>query len=127
MSSPHHLIMTSILVPTISPWTLYSIGSCAYRYLEEHELDIVEFFVVSVWFADVYNDHYKTDYVPGSFTVIIRRDENFGNADNLRKAHRIWDSGMIPIEVVQMEGGIFFGIPRKEDGVHHSLQLCEDM
>ena len=91
----------------------WNVMNVVQQYLRDHPTALEgsePFHAISVWYADVANSVLKAETPPGDLCVIVRTF--FDSPHLMARAKAIWDSGLLPVEVVRMIGGSFYSLPR---------------
>lgn len=114
-----------VQVPLISEARLIGICSCVHQALREFKTDD-KFFVLKVWFPDAAAVHLRQYCPPDEYHIRRCTEENYRNPSIIAHAKRIWENGYIPVEIIQIQGGIFFGINKINSQIK-SLEYCEDL
>ncbi len=69
------------------------------------------FYIIAVWFSDIANELRKANCPPNGYHTFIKTD--YGDKNLLEHTKKIWDKGLVPIEIVQKQGAVFYALPKK--------------
>lgn len=121
--------MNAVEVKSINDITLYDINTCVAQWTDSQKPDTDEFYVICVWFAEPARRILKRQCADGSYVIFPKQKHQYRMPDIIEKAIDIWEKGYVPIEVIQSEGCLFYGIPKsviKQRTVRtHSMILME--
>jgi hypothetical protein len=84
---------------------------CSYSFNEEIYKN---FFTISIWFPDIANKKFNSNTPPNGFLIKPRIEENYTSEKLLSHAKKIWDKGLIPVEVVKTDGASYFAVIKSE-------------
>lgn len=104
--------MNQVIVREIDEETLYAINTCIAQLVDNDKPDVDEFYVINVWFPEPSRRILRRECKDGTFTLFVKLKQHYTIPDIIEKAQDIWDKGYVPIEIVQSEGCLFYGIPK---------------
>lgn len=87
------------------------IMSCIDQYAQ-HDHD-QNFQSIMVIYADAARKVFGVQIEEGQYHFIRKREQNFASEDVLKYAKKIWEKGLIPIEITRENGSLFYAIPQK--------------
>ncbi len=116
--------MEVVKVPELNEDQLDDILSCVHQALREYKMESDTFFVIKVWFPDAAQTYLNTQCPPGNFHIRRCTEANYKTQAIINHAKRIWNKGLIPVEILQMEGALFYGID-KLNPQESNLIFCE--
>lgn len=96
----------------INLFELLDIMSCLRQHLKSTELP-KEPFVITIWYSDIANKYLKSNTPSNSYAIYNKNINKYTHPDIIKKAKDIWNSELVPIEVIQMEYGLFYALPKK--------------
>ncbi len=85
-----------------------------------------EFHAISVWYPDVANMYFNSNTPDGAFLIKYKYESNYTIPEIIEHAKKIWDAGLMPIEIVQNTGAYFFALPRDavmDKNISHLMML----
>jgi hypothetical protein len=91
---------------------LYNIMSCLEQFVIKTELPKDEFYVISIWYPNIANEYFNSNTQSNSYMIIPKYENNFTQKNIVEHAKKIYDAGLIPIEIVQDTGAYFYSIPK---------------
>lgn len=83
-------------------------------------------YVITVWFHDVANEYLHTNTPSNAYAIYDKPISKYTIPYIIKKANNIWNSNLIPIEVIQITGGFFYSIPKKFDIENIKMLPSED-
>lgn len=72
-----------------------------------------EFQSIMVIYADAARRLFDVDIQDGQYHIIKKRECNFGSKIILEYAQKIWNKGLVPIEITRTNGSLFYAITQK--------------
>lgn len=104
--------MDAVDVPFLNDESLYRINNCVAQWVDQNRPDVDDFFVICVWFPEPAKRILHHDCPDNGYTIIMKEQHQYQYADIIEKALSIWNSGYVPVEVIQSEGALFYGIDK---------------
>lgn len=91
---------------------LLKIMSCLEQFVLITSLPKNQFYVISIWYADIANRFFQSNTQPGSYVIIIKYENNYTKPNIVNHAKNIYNRNLIPIEIIQCTGAYFYAIPK---------------
>ncbi len=113
------------LVPYINDIQLGDILSCIRQMTETKGVPNI-FFVINVWFPEPANLLLKAETPEEGYCVFCKFEGQYRDQLILQRAKEIWNSGKVPVEVIQTEGTMFFSLDRESLFLRHYISLWLD-
>lgn len=105
--------MNAVDVKSIDDRTLYDINTCVAQWVDSENPNIDEFYVICVWFPEPARRILKHQCADNSYVIFPKQKHQYRIRDVITKAVDIWEQGYVPIEIVQSEGCLFYGISKR--------------
>ena len=106
------IIMDTIILEEPSFETLQEIHNCLVQQANSTNAP-KEFFIIQVWFPEAVRNTLKANVPDGQYHIRYKTEEKFGNQYLLEHSKKIWNNNLVPIELIQSYGGLFYALPRK--------------
>lgn len=100
------------LVQILTDGVLYNIMSCLEQFVIKTVLPKDKFYVISIWYPNIANQYFNSNTQQGSYFIIPKYEDNYTKKDIIEHAKKIFNVGLIPIEIVQDTGSYFYSIPK---------------
>lgn len=91
---------------------LLQMMSCLEQFVLTTSLPKDQFYVISIWYADIANCFFQSNTQPGSYMIMIKYENNYTKPNIVNHAKEIYHMNLIPIEIVQCTGAYFYAIPK---------------
>jgi hypothetical protein len=105
--------MDQNIVPVFSERQLIDILSCVQQNIRTgFTVDTTTPFTITVWFPDIANILLKSNTPNGAFCVRQKKLTDYSHPDLIIHIKNIWNNSLIPIEIIQKDGAIFYALPK---------------
>lgn len=104
--------MEETLVLKLDVEILLDITNCIVQLVDENNVPKTEFYQISIWFPDIANKLRNANCPANGYHTFIKTKDDFGNASLCAHATIIWENELVPIEIVQSTGAIYYSIPK---------------
>ena len=116
-------------VPVLDIKTLTDITNCIAQEVDRKTDMQIGFYQISVWFSDIANKLRHANCPPNGYSIFTKTVLDFGHPSLHAHAMKIWEKGLVPIEIVQSTGAVYYAIPKSvvnEKKVRNYIILCAE-